>query len=78
MHILAISGQHVAVLTAMIYLVLRLFAVPIIFRNLATLTLMWLYIFVAGTPPSAIRAGVVATFVLAAHSSDASSHLCTS
>ena len=50
----------------MIYLVLRLFAVPIIFRNLATVTLMWLYIFVAGTPPSAIRAGVVATFVLAA------------
>jgi competence protein ComEC len=27
---------------------------------------MWLYIFVAGAPPSAIRAGVVASFVLAA------------
>ena len=50
----------------MTYLVLRLFAVPTIFRNLATLALAWLYIFIAGAPPSAIRAGVVATFVLAA------------
>jgi competence protein ComEC len=65
-HILTISGQHVAVLATMVYLVLRLFAVPTVVRNLATLALMWLYIFVAGTPPSAIRAGVVATFVLLA------------
>ena len=65
-HVLAISGQHVAVLTAMIYLILRLFAVPTLFRNPTTLALVWLYIFVAGAPPSAIRAGVVATFVLAA------------
>jgi competence protein ComEC len=27
---------------------------------------MWVYILIAGAPPSAIRAGVVATFVLAA------------
>ena len=65
-HVLAISGQHVAVLAAIIYFVLRLFAVPAVFRNPTTLGLMWLYIFVAGAPPSAIRAGVVATFVLAA------------
>lgn len=65
-HVLAISGQHVAVLAAMVYLVLRLFAVPMLFRNPAVLGLMWLYIFVAGAPPSAIRAGVVASFVLAA------------
>ncbi len=65
-HVLAISGQHVAVLTGMIYLVLRLFAVPTLFRNPTTLGLVWLYIFIAGAPPSAIRAGVVATFVLAA------------
>ncbi|MCA1729665.1 MAG: ComEC/Rec2 family competence protein [Actinobacteria bacterium] len=65
-HVLAISGQHVAVLAAMIYVVLRLFAVPMLLRNSATLGLVWLYIFVAGAPPSAIRAGMVATFVLAA------------
>ena len=65
-HVLAISGQHVAVLVAMIYFVLRLFAMPALFRNPTTLALMWLYSIVAGAPPSAIRARVVATFVLAA------------
>lgn len=63
---MAISGQHVAVLAAMIYIVLRLFAVPRILRNPITLGLVWVHIFVAGAPPSAIRAGVVETFVLAA------------
>ncbi len=66
MHVLAISGQHVAVLAAMIYFVLRLLAVPTLLRNPTVLALVWLYIVVAGAPPSAIRAGVVATFVLAA------------
>jgi competence protein ComEC len=50
----------------MIFMNLRLFAVPMLFCNLATLGLVWLYIFVAGAPPSAIRAGVIATVVLAA------------
>jgi competence protein ComEC len=31
-----------------------------------TIVLLWVYILIAGAPPSAIRAGVVATFVLAA------------
>lgn len=65
-HILAISGQHVAILTALIYFVLRGFAAPLVFRNPATLTLVWLYILIAGAPPSAVRAGVVASLVLAA------------
>jgi competence protein ComEC len=65
-HILAISGQHVAILTAMIYFVLRGFAVPLKVRVPATLTAVWLYIVVAGAPPSAIRAGVIAALVLAA------------
>lgn len=65
-HILAISGQHVAILTALVYFVLRGFAVPLIVRNPGTLALVWLYIIVAGAPPSATRAGVIATLVLAA------------
>jgi competence protein ComEC len=65
-HVLAISSQHVAELTVMIYFCLRTFAVPAATRILTTLALMWLYILVAGAPPSAIRAGVVATLVLAA------------
>ena len=65
-HILAISGQHVAVLAALIYFTLRAFAFPATVRICATLGLLWVYIVIAGAPPSAIRAGVVAAFVLAA------------
>ena len=66
-HVLAISGQHVAVLAAVIYFSLRTFvAVAATTRILTTLALIWLYILVAGAPPSAVRAGVVATLVLAA------------
>jgi competence protein ComEC len=65
-HVLAISGQHVAVLAAVIYFALRAFSVPAPSRILFTLISVWLYILLAGAPPSAIRAGVVATFVLAA------------
>lgn len=65
-HVLAISGQHVAILAAMIYLVLRALAVPVMVRGPSALALVWLYIVIAGAPPSAIRAGVVASFVLLA------------
>ncbi len=65
-HVLAISGQHVAVLAAVIYFALRALAVPGAPRTITILALIWLYILVAGAPPSAIRAGVVASFVLAA------------
>jgi len=65
-HVLAISGQHVVILAGVIYFSIRLFAVPPTIRTGVTLGLIWLYILIAGAPPSAIRAGVVATFVLAA------------
>ena len=65
-HILAISGQHVAVLAAVVYFLLRAFAVPAAARNPATLGVVWLYVVIAGAPPSAVRAAVVATLVLAA------------
>ncbi len=65
-HILAISGQHVAILVAMTYFVLRFLAVPLMVRTPVTLGLVWLYITIAGAPPSAVRAGVVSTLVLGA------------
>ena len=65
-HVLAISGQHVAILAAVIYFALRLFSIPSAVRAGITIGLLWPYILIAGAPPSAIRAGVVATFVLAA------------
>lgn len=65
-HILAISGMHVGVLVAAIYFSLRMLAVPLVARNLATLGLLWTYVTVAGAPPSAVRAGVIASLVLLA------------
>ena len=65
-HVLAISGQHVAILAGVIYYAIRIFSVPPTIRAVVTIGLTWLYILIAGAPPSAIRAGVVATFVLAA------------
>jgi competence protein ComEC len=65
-HVLAISGQHVVILAAVIYFALRLFAIPVGIRACLTMVLIWLYILIAGAPPSALRAGVVATFVFAA------------
>jgi competence protein ComEC len=65
-HVLAISGQHVAILAAVIYFAMRIFAIPPTICAGLTMGLMWIYILIAGAPPSAIRAGVVATFVLAA------------
>ena len=53
-------------LAAVIYFVLRTLTVPAATRTLTTLTLTWVYILVAGAPPSAIRAAVVASLVLAA------------
>ena len=60
------GGLHVAVLATVIYYSLRAFIVPARLRIPLTLVLIWLYILVAGAPPSAIRAGVVATLVLGA------------
>jgi competence protein ComEC len=65
-HVLAISGQHVMILAAVIYFSIRVIAIPPTIRAGLTISLIWLYILIAGAPPSAIRAGVVATFVLAA------------
>ena len=65
-HVLAISGQHVVILAAVIYFSIRIFPIPPAMRAGVTLGLIWVYILIAGAPPSAIRAGVVATFVLAA------------
>ena len=65
-HVLAISGQHVAILAALFYFALRTIAVGPAYKIPATLVLMWVYILIAGAPPSAIRAGVVATLVFVA------------
>jgi hypothetical protein len=50
-HVLAISGQHVAILAAVVFFGLRLVAVPPHARAGVTVLLTWLYIVVAGRHP---------------------------
>jgi competence protein ComEC len=54
------------ILATVIYFAMRILAITPTIRAGLTMGLVWLYILIAGAPPSAIRAGVVATFVLAA------------
>ena len=63
-HVLAISGQHVVILAGVIYAIHLGHTSHDTRRRYCDM--IWLYILIAGAPPSAIRAGVVATFVLAA------------
>lgn len=65
-HILAVSGLHVGIIALIIYFILyplkwmRLSRV----RPLIAILILWSYIFVIGFPPSAVRATIMATFVL--------------
>lgn len=61
-HIIAVSGMHVAFLVGFLQLV---------FGNRRALacfciTLVWLFVLVAGAPPSAVRAGIMQTLLLLA------------
>lgn len=60
-HILAISGMHVVVIAAVLALLLRW--VPHRIRYLSLPTVLALYIFLIGAPPSAVRALVMITVV---------------
>jgi competence protein ComEC len=64
--VLAISGQHVVILADVIYFAIRLFVISAGIQAGITMVLIWLYILITGASPLVIRAGVMATFVLAA------------
>ena len=68
-HLLAVSGLHVGLLWGLIFLVLRrLIIIPYYFGwylvpwyhalRLVTVCLLWLYVWVIGLPPSAVRAAL--------------------
>ncbi|MBR5324809.1 MAG: ComEC/Rec2 family competence protein [Muribaculaceae bacterium] len=65
-HILAVSGLHIGIIAFALYLLLfplKLIKLSFV-RPLITILILWAYIFVIGFPPSAVRAAVMATFVL--------------
>jgi len=54
-HALVISGAHVAVLAAFLYLLLRLFLFPPATANLVTVLAIWIYALVTGFQAPAVR-----------------------
>ncbi len=65
-HLLAVSGLHTGIVFAVINLLL--WWLPLvrrghIWRNLIALVVVWLYVAVAGFPPSAIRAAVMCSIL---------------
>ncbi len=65
-HILAVSGLHIGIIAFVLYLLffpLKLIKLSFA-RPLITILILWAYIFVIGFPLSAVRAAVMATFVL--------------
>ena len=74
-HVLAISGQHVALSAAMTFVVQRLSAVPMLFRKAGLGgARVALHLRLGWGPPLAIHTGVVTTFVLVASSLDTRFH----
>ncbi len=68
-HILAVSGLHVSVIATLIYLLLfplKLSASTRRLRPLLTLLIIWVYCAITGLSPSAVRAGVMTSFLLVA------------
>lgn len=64
-HILAISGLHVGIILAALVLLARLVCRRRSLSLSLSLPLLWVYIVLIGCPPSAVRAGCMATLAVA-------------
>lgn len=65
-HIFAISGLHVMVMAKILMFAVALVFVPLRWQGLVALPFLWGYVALIGAPPSAIRAGLMASFYFAA------------
>ena len=65
-HMLAVSGLHIGIIAFILYIILLPFKwVKLSYiRPLITILILWAYIFVIGFPASAVRAAVMASFIL--------------
>ena len=61
-HLFAISGLHVVVVARLLNVVLALVWVPVRWRALVLLPLVWVYVAMVGCGPSAVRAATMAVF----------------
>ena len=62
MHVFAISGLHVMAVAELLLYALLLLAVPLRLAGVASVPLLWGYVWLIGFPPSAVRAAMMATF----------------
>ena len=68
-HVLAVSGLHMGVVASLIYFLffpLSLFKSCRKLRPLSTLFVLWIYAYITGLSPSAVRACIMASFLLTA------------
>ena len=66
LHFLAISGLHVGIYAGFVWFLLLSSGVPVRIRSLALIGLVWLYVLFTGAHVSAMRAGCMLTFAVAA------------
>lgn len=66
MHILAVSGLHVGLISVMLVVVLSALRIPEIPRSILVCALLVFYIFLTGSSPSVVRAGVMAIVIFGA------------
>lgn len=65
-HIFAISGLHVMVMAKVLMCMVAMCFVPLRLQGIVAVPILWGYILMIGAPPSAIRAGIMCSFYLAA------------
>ncbi len=63
-HILAVSGLHVGIITAMFFALTSFLRVRLSFRVILTIIALIIYAFVVGLPPSVVRATLMASIIL--------------
>ena len=61
MHIFAISGLHVMVIALTLRALAKMFFIPLRLAGALSLPVLWLYVFIVGIPPSAVRAAIMAS-----------------
>ena len=66
MHVFAISGLHVMILARIFVIAALLTLLPLRFAGLLAIPLVWLYVMMVNAPPSAVRAGAMASICLVA------------
>lgn len=65
-HIFAVSGLHVMAIARVFMVIVAIFGVSARCQGAAAMPLVWLYVILIGSPPSAVRAAVMASLYVSA------------